>query len=259
MSTKTTLSVAIATLNEEQNIKRLLESIKKLRSEIVIIDAKSTDKTVAIARQYTDKIFFVDNAPIFHKNKQVALDKATGEWILQLDADEEVTPELRQEIISTLSTNPALNGYNIPRKNFIFGQWLKKGGLYPDYVIRLVKKSQAHFLAKNVHEQIAVSGQIGYLKNPLLHYPYSRGISQYLSKANAYTSLTADEYLKKKASKSIFSLLKHTIILPIYFFFSYYLRHGSVSEGLPGFLWAALSSSHYFFAYAKYYTSEKEL
>ena len=164
------LSLVVATYNEEENIKDCLESAKDFVDEIVIIDGSSQDKTARIAKSYTSKVFMVPNQMMFHKNKQLGLDKASGDWILQLDADERLTLELKNEIKERIKKDKEeIDGYFIPRKNYFLAKFLKKGGQYPDYVIRLVKKNKAFFPCKSVHEQIEVSGKIGYLTNNLIH------------------------------------------------------------------------------------------
>ena len=121
------ISVVLATFNEEKNLPACLESVKGLADEIIIVDGTSTDKTVEIAKKYGAKITITDNPPIFHINKQKAIDMATKDWILQLDADERVTPELAKEIKKTVSDTSALNGYWIPRKNYFLGRFLLCG------------------------------------------------------------------------------------------------------------------------------------
>src|SRR5258706_11294276 len=131
-----TLSVVLATFNEEKNIPDCLESVKNFADEIIIVDGSSTDKTVEVAKQYGARVAVVANNPMFHINKQKAIDMATKDWILQLDADERVTPELAGEIRSVINHQSSIinsaDGYWIPRKNWFLGRFLMKGGLYPD-------------------------------------------------------------------------------------------------------------------------------
>ncbi len=252
MSSLNKISIVIATYNEEKNIERCLISIKDLADEIIIVDGKSTDKTVSIAQKYTDRIYLIDNDPMFHKNKQYALSKATHPWILQLDADEEVSDSLALEIKDTIETKTTFDGYYIPRKNIFLGQWIKKGGLYPDYVVRLLKKNKGHFPALSVHEQIHVDGKVGYLKNNLLHYPYD-SIGEYLRKANAYTTLTAYDFQKNNLKTSPINIIRYLIWLPLNTSVLIFVRHKGLYDRLPGFIWAVLSGSHHFFAFSKYY------
>lgn len=246
------LSVVIATYNEEKNIDACLTSIKDLAGEIIIVDGKSTDNTVSIAKKFTDDIYSIDNDQMFHKNKQYGLSLATRPWILQLDADERVSSSLASEIKNTVANDTEFAGFFIPRKNIFLGKWIKKGGLYPDYVIRLLKKDKGYFPALSVHEQIRIDGKVGYLKNDLLHYPYD-SVGEYLRKANAYTTLTAHDYQKNNLKTSTINIIKYSIWMPISTALSIFIRHKGFYDKLPGFIWAVLSGSHHFLAFAKYY------
>lgn len=250
---KIKLSVVLATYNEEKNIKDCLQSVKDLTGEIIIVDGSSTDKTVEIARKFRAKVFIVSNKIMFHKNKQLALEKATGDWILQLDADERITKDLSDEIKSVVSRKQSvINGFYLPRKNYFLGKFLKKGGQYPDYVIRLVRKGKAHFPCQSVHEQIKVKGKLDYLKNPLIHF-FSPTFSRYLRNANRYTTLTAKEMLKKNVSLNFFNQLKYLIWLPLKTFFNLFFRHKGFLDGFHGFIFAMFSGLHYFIAFVKYW------
>lgn len=245
------LSVVLATYNEERNLQKCLDSIRDIADEIVIVDGQSQDDTVNIAKKFKARIFLVENQPLFHINKQIALEKAKGKWILQLDADEVVTDALRQEILETVKQDKQIiNGYYIPRKNYFLGRWMRKGGLYPDGVIRLVRKGKAFFPCQSVHEQIRVEGKVGWLKNPLLHYSYPT-LKEYLKKANRYTTLTALQLKKDKVKINFQETIKYCFFIPLKTFFSILIRHQGFLDGIHGFLWAFFSSMHYFLAYAK--------
>jgi glycosyltransferase involved in cell wall biosynthesis len=247
---KIRLSVILATYNEQDNIRRCLKAVRCWVDEIIVVDGSSDDKTRDLARTFGAKVFKTTNKPIFHINKQMALDKARGEWILQLDADEVVTNQLQKEITQAL--NSKMSGFWIPRKNYFLGKWLKKGGQYPDYVIRLVKKGKARFPCKSVHEQIEIDGEVGYLKNPLDHFT-TPTIERYWTNANRYTSLTAKELVGKKQKTSFFSHINFIFVKPVKTFFSLYLRHKGFMDGYPGFLFALFSALHHPIAYFKYW------
>lgn len=252
------ISVAIATHNEEKNIGRCLKSVVSWVDEIVVIDGSSKDGTVEIAKKYKAKVIVTDNPLIFHINKQKAIDYCRGDWILQLDADEEVTGELKKEIIRVVNgqlsktNHPSIVGYYLPRKNFLLGQWMRKGGLYPDYVVRLFKKGKGRFLCKSVHEQIEIDGETEYFKNELLHYAYPT-FSDYLRKANIYTSLTAQKFEDEKLPTSFLTTIIYIIIVPIKIFLNLYFRHLGFLDGFPGFVWAFFSALHYPIAFVKYW------
>jgi glycosyltransferase involved in cell wall biosynthesis len=285
------LSIVLATRNEEENIARCLQSVKELADEVVIVDEDSTDKTRDIAGEFSAKIFLEPHHDIFHITKQKALDKATGEWILQLDADEAVTPALAQEIkevinmpndeikkrfdINSLEMHlfkkhqqliEARDGkigndsgevvaFFIPRLNMFLGRPLKYGGVYPDGVIRLIKNGKARFPQKSVHEQMQIDGEVSWLFNNLEHYD-SPTLKKYLVRFNRYTNLHAKELADKKVSKGIFSFAYYTIYKPIYTFLNIYVRHKGILDGPQGFLWAFFSAMHFPVAYFKYITNK---
>jgi len=141
---KKTLSVVLATYNEEKNLASCLDSVKDIADEIIIVDGTSNDKTVEIAKKYGSKIKITTNKSNFHINKQMAIDMAAKDWILQLDGDEHVSSELKNEIKEILEEKPSadVNGYWMPRKNLFLGKFLMKGGQYPDYTLRFYKKGK---------------------------------------------------------------------------------------------------------------------
>lgn len=242
------LSVTLAVLNEEKNLARCLEAVKDIAFEIVIVvDQNSTDATEKIARQYTTKVFSQKHDDNFHKIKQTAIAKATGDWILQLDADEVVSPELKKEIKQTIDRNPEENGFWIPRANFFLGRFLKKGGAYPDYTMRLYRRAKGNLPGQSVHEQAIVEGKVGYLKNNLLHYN-SPTFGVYIEKQfNRYTDVMA-----KTITGGYFSNL---LVKPLFDanqgFLSIYVRHLGFLDGFPGFVWALFSALHFPIAFFK--------
>lgn len=258
---KIKLSLVLATYNEEENIKDCLESVKGLADEVVLIDGSSSDQTAAIARQMGARAFVVPNQMIFHRNKQLGMEKAKGSWILQLDADERVTLELKEEIKKVLKSKSfekksQINGYYLPRKNFFLGKFLQKGGQFPDYVIRLVKKGKARFPCQSVHEQIRVDGETGYLENHLVHFS-APTFSRYLKNANRYTTLKAQELSSQNVSLCLFHQLKYMVWLPLKTFFKIYLRHKGFLDGFSGFVFALFSGLHHLIAFVKYWEKKK--
>jgi hypothetical protein len=244
MAGKISLSVALAVYNEEANLASCLASVKDIADEIVVVDGGSTDRTVSIAESFGTNVIRTSNPAIFHINKQKALDACRGEWMLQLDADEVIPEDLKKEVSFIVGHSPKFNGYYIPRKNYFLTHWLRKGGQYPDYVIRLVRKGKAHFPQKTVHEQIAVEGEVGYLKHPMLHNSYPTR-ADYWRKAAAYTSLTAQTLNNPSA-------FAYLVTKPIGTFLSLYIRHKGFMDGLSGFEFALYSALHYPMAYLKY-------
>lgn len=274
------LSVVLAVRNEEGNIARCLDSIKDIAGEIIVVDEYSTDKTTEIAKKYGAKVFLEPHHEMFHITKQIALEKATEEWILQLDADEAVTPELSTEIKKVINgeylykknklferhqkiiedrdgkigkTTGEIVGYFIPRRNIFIGKPLIHAGVYPDGVIRLVKKGFARFPQKSVHEQIELDGKVSWLSHDLLHYD-SPTLSKYLMRLNRYTDLQAKELMVKKVPKNPLFMIHYSFFLPVYIFFKLYFRHLGFLDGVRGFLWSFFSAMHFPISYFKYIT-----
>ncbi len=248
------LSVAIATYNEEQNLARCLDSIKGWVEEIVLVDGSSTDKTREIARKYGALVIETSNKPIFHHNKQMAIDRCQGEWILQLDADEVVDKDLKEEILSIAKGKGGdeFAGYWIPRKNYFLGKWLKKTGQYPDPVIRFFRKGKGKLPCKSVHEQIEIEGNVGWLRGHLLHYG-SPTFSRYLARENRYSTLEAQQMIKKKEKTSFLSFLDYMAWLPFKTWFLLFFRHKGFMDGFPGFVFSLFSGFHYLWAYVKFW------
>lgn len=194
MSKKNSLSVVVSAFNSEKELEDCLKSAA-FAQEIIVVDNSSTDRTLDVATKYTEKVFVRQNNPMLNVNKNFGFSKATGEWILCLDADERVTPELAQEIKSEIKkSNSGINGYWIPRKNIIFGKWIEHTGWYPDHQMRLFRRGKGKFEEKHVHEMIKVQGETAYLMNNLLHYNYAT-ISQFLGKLNIYIPNEAEQLI----------------------------------------------------------------
>lgn len=258
-SVKIRLSVALATFNEEPNIKECLNSIKSLAWEIVVVDGSSVDKTAEIARSFGAKVIVTSNKPIFHINKELAIDECQGEWVLLLDADEVVSLDLAEEINKVIQEDLLTPvAYWLKRRKMFLGRWIKKGGQYPDPVIRLFKKGKACLPCQSVHEQMKVDGKIGWLKNDLIHLP-TRSFTSYLTKDNRYSTLTALEMKNEKLKINFFSFWKYFFWEPNKIFFSIYLRHKGFMDGFPGFVFALYSGLHVTNAYIKYWEMEKTL
>ncbi|MBI3103898.1 glycosyltransferase family 2 protein [Candidatus Daviesbacteria bacterium] len=242
------ISVVLAVFNEEENLRDCLQSIKDLAWEIVIVDGGSTDKTLEIAKDFNARIIQTNNPPLFHINKNKAIDAASGDWILQLDADEIVSPKLSEEIKKVVSKKSDIVGYWIPRRNFFLGKYLSKGGQYPDYTLRLYRRGKGRLSGKDVHEQAQVSGKVGYLKNDLLHLR-DKSFAIYMERFNRYTDLLAKQ-IKNPGIDYLF-------IKPIFWFIKAYIRHRGYVDGFPGFVFALFSSLRFPVAYFKFWTEER--
>ncbi|MEK7570662.1 MAG: glycosyltransferase family 2 protein [Patescibacteria group bacterium] len=276
------LSVILATFNEEKNLGPCLEALKDIADEFVIVDGTSTDKTVAIAKSYGARVLVRQNEKIFHINKQKALDMARNEWVLQMDADEIVSKELAKEIMQVITmTKEELEAYQeklpnkklflrhqklladrdgnigteggdyaaffIPRLNYFLGKYLRYGGVYPDGVIRLIKKSKSHFPCVSVHEQIAVDGRVGWLQHDLLHMA-DPTFERYLKRNSRYINLIVDE-LKQEKHVSAFAYM---VTLPLGWFFATTFRHKGILDGWQGVTFSFFSALRFPRAYLRY-------
>ncbi|HWS49354.1 MAG TPA: glycosyltransferase family 2 protein [Candidatus Methanoperedens sp.] len=254
---KTNISVAIATYNEEANIKRCLDAVSDWVDEIIIVDGSSSDATVKIAQKFKNvKVISTSNPTMFHINKQKAIDACTNDWILQLDADEVVSEKLKEEIIRTIK-DTKYKGFWIKRQNFFLSRFLKKGGVYPDPTIRLYRRGFAKLPCKNVHEQAEVKGDVATLQEDLLHYA-DPTFSRYLLRNDRYTSLLAQELLENKVKLCPKNFIIYFLIKPIHWFLLTYLRHRAYLDGFPGFVFSWYSSLRFPLAYIKLYEYRHE-
>ncbi|MEO5361091.1 MAG: glycosyltransferase family 2 protein [Nitrospirota bacterium] len=231
----------IVTKNEEDRIEAALQSATAA-SEIVVVDAMSEDRTVEICKAYTDKVY-IRQWQGFAAQKQTASDLAAGPWIFILDSDERFTPELAEEISSTLK-DTVLDGFYVPRKNFFLGRWIKHGGWRPDYTLRLFKKECGRLEPREVHEKVVVNGRTGYLKNPVEHYTY-RSVAEFLAKLDNYSTLSA----KDKGARRI-GIVSLTVRPIATFVKMYFLRLGFL-DGVHGFILAVLYGYYTFVKYTK--------
>ena len=250
---KLNLSVVLATHNEEANIGRCLESVKDIADEIIVVDGESSDQTVQIAKKYNAKVIIRENPANFHINKNIAINAAKGAWVLQMDADEVVSPELAKEILSTINSKlSTVNGYWVNRRNWFLTRFLTKGGQYPDPTLRLYRRGLGRLPAADVHEQATVKGRVGHLKHDLLHYR-DTSFAKYLDGVNRYSSLAASQMQARHEPLNLLNTLNHLITLPLFTFFKIYFRHLGLVDGYPGFVFALFSGLTHAMAYIKYW------
>jgi glycosyltransferase involved in cell wall biosynthesis len=242
------LSVVIITKNEAANIARTLASVTELADEIIVVDSGSADRTLEIARTFGPKVkIFEEEWKGFARQKNSAIEKASGDWILSLDADEEVSPELAQEIQKVIVNPAAMKPYTIPRKNFFLGRWIRHGGFYPDRKLRLVPKKIARFEDRAVHEDIKVEGPVETLASSILHHAYPT-LSSYIEHMNRYSSLGAEmAFANGKRGFSFFNI----VVRPwATFFYNYILRLGFL-DGREGLLLHLYHAVYVSWKYAK--------
>src|SRR3989344_4358786 len=218
------ISAALATYNEEDNITDCIESLEKVADEIVVVDGSSQDRTAEIAKSHGAKVIKTSNKTMFHINKNMAIDNCSNQWIFLIDADERVSVDLAKEIKQVVESNPKQNGFFINRKNWFLGDYLKKGGAYPDSVIRLFKKGRGRLPEKSVHEQIKIDGEVGHLENDILHLA-DPTFERYLKRAIRYTDKTAQELKKTDPGKQTVQIIKYMFVKPLFTFISIYIRH----------------------------------
>ena len=250
------LSVVISAYNEEKNIEECLNSIK-WADEIILIDNTSTDRTVEIAKKFTDKILIRPNNLMLNVNKNYGFSKATSEWILSLDADERAADELKQEILKNIHNsefiiNNSINAFWIPRKNIIFGKWIKHSIWWPDYQLRLFKKNKGKFPCKHIHEYLEVEEKTKKLKNPLIHYNYQT-ISQYLYKLDKiYTENEAENIIK---SGKVLTW-QDAIEMPVRDFLKTFFAREGYKDGTHGLVLSLLQSFYALVVFAKVWERE---
>ncbi len=250
-----TLSVCIITLNEEANLARTLESVKSIAGEIVIVDSGSTDRTVVVAQSYGARVF-VEPWKGFAPQKNSALAKATHDWILSLDADEEVSPELAASIQKLLSGQPALqfDGYRMARRNLYLNRWIRRSGYYPDRKLRLVKRGAAEFENRAVHEDMKMAAETGLLAGDLIHHAYPT-LESFVEHANRYSSLGAQMVVAER--KAHFGIIDIVLRPLVRFVYGYFFRLGFL-DGREGLLVHMTHASYVSWKYAKAWELSKK-
>ena len=244
------LSVITITLNEEHNISECLKSVQ-WADELIVVDAQSSDKTVQIAQQYTGKVSITAWRG-YGETKNFALEQATHEWVLWLDADERVTPELAYEIQEIVRRDSDThNGYEVARRAYFLGKWIKHCGWYPGYVVSLFKKNAVKFNDSRVHESVKCEGSIGRLNNDMFHYT-DDNLFHYFSKFNRYTSLAAEDLTQSGKNFSLYDLL----VRPPFLFFKMYVVRLGFLDGMHGLILSLLSAAYVFTKYAKLWEYE---
>ncbi len=249
------LSVIITTKNEEKNIRNCLENVK-WADEIVIVDDMSNDRTVEICKKYTEKVFSNDSKGGLSTNRNLGIEKSTGNWIFTLDADEMITPELAKEIRQAVN-NRAHIAYYISRKNYFLGKWIRGCDWYPDYSIRLFKKGIARW-PSGIHDVIRIKEKkkVGYLKNPMIHDSY-QSLNQYFEKFNRNTSRLAQEEYDKGIRISKKNFFTYFMLEPLFWFFRKYFLWKGYKDGFRGFFISLSSALVIFTTYAKLWEKQK--
>jgi len=243
------VSVTVITKNEAADIGAALASVA-WADEIVVVDSQSTDDTVAIARQHTSRVV-VREWPGYVDQKNYAAAQASHDWILSVDADERVTPELAREIQSVLGGTPANAAYRMPRVTWHLGRWMRSTDWYPDYQLRLYDRRAAEWTGRYVHEAVAVRGAIGQLRSELQHYAY-RDIADHLETMDRYTTYAARQMHEAGRRAGALQIAGH----PPLAFLRNYIAKGGIRDGIPGFIVSAMNSYYVFLKFAKLWELE---
>ncbi len=242
-----TIAVVISAYNEEQMIGDCLKSVKDFADEIIVVNNSSTDKTEEVARKYTDKVFTRKNNLMLNVNKNFGFSKATSDWILNLDADERVTPELKKEIKEMLAKDITVNGFLIPRKNILFKKWIQNSIWWPDYQLRLFKRGKGKFAEKHVHELLELEGEPAKTEHPIEHYNYQT-ISQFLHKMDViYTESEVTNFLEKGKSITWVDAIR----FPVNDFLKTFFLQRGYKDGLHGLVLSLLQAFYAEVVFAK--------
>lgn len=238
-----TLSVTVITLNEAANIEACLASVA-WADDILVVDSGSTDDTVERARRAGARVE-VREWPGYAAQKNWAAEQARADWILSIDADERVTPELAREIREVLQA-PMVAGYRIPRVTWHLGRWMRTTDWYPDYQLRLYDRRRARWASKRVHESVQADGPVGQLSHELQHFAY-RDLSHHHATMDRYTTLAAQEMFEHGRSAGLVDLVVHPAAA---FLRNYVLRRGCL-DGSAGFIISAMNAYYVFLKFAK--------
>jgi glycosyltransferase involved in cell wall biosynthesis len=250
---KAPVSVVIIAKNEEKRLEDCLKSAA-WAAEIVVLDDMSTDRTAEIARRYTDKIF-QRAMDIEGRHRNYAYEKASQPWVLSIDADERVTPELAQEIARTVAEDKGeYVCYSIPIRTFIGDEWIQGAGYYPAPKTRLFRKGQFRYEEARVHPRVIYEGKCGHLTGDILHYSCAT-LEQWIGKFNRETSLEADKWLTDGRKVSLPNILRKTCDR---FLKNYFLK-GGYRHGFMGFLMSVFHGLYQLFSYAKYREAKRKL
>ena len=241
-----TLSVILITRNEEANLADCLASLEGIAQQIVVVDTNSSDRTLDIAKSYGAVIAQPQDWPGFGPQKNRALDLATGEWVLSLDADERLTPALKSEIVTAIHHSAHVDCFAIPRLSWYCGRFIRHSGWNPDYVDRLFKRGSARFSDDLVHERLITSGQVAKLENPMLHYSFMN-YSQVLQKIDRYSTASAEQAFAKGKTSTPLKAVLHGAWS---FFRTYFLQAGFL-DGPQGFTLAMSNAQGTYYRYVK--------
>jgi len=239
------LSVVVLTKNEENRIAKCLESVK-WADEIIVVDDESTDKTLGIAKRYTDKVL-TRKMDIEGRHRNWAYAQAKNSWVLSLDADEIVTPELKAQIEQVIKNNPKENGFTIPRRNYIGDYWVKYGGWYPSPQLKLFKKDKFHYEEAGVHPRAFMDDPCGHFNSDIIHYSY-KNLEDFLNKLNNQTTREAKKWIQQNKPMRLGRFIWRSLDR----FMRTYIGRKGYKDGFVGFVVAFNAGLYQFISYLKY-------
>ena len=242
MAARPTISAILISKNEEENIAECLETLG-FCDEIIIVDGGSSDRTVEIARDLGASVYVNADWRGFGVQKQRALDFATCDWVLSADADERIPDGLRREI-ETAVADSRYSGYRLNRLSWFLGQPMRHGGWYPDRIVRMARREKAHFTPIVVHEQLLVEGEIGQLREPIIHYSY-RTIDDVMRKMHQYALATAESRRRDGRAGGLFVAITRSL----FSFFNAYVLRAGLFDGMRGFVAAVAKAQETFWRY----------
>ncbi len=246
----TPVSVTIITKDEAANIEACLASVT-WADEVLVVDCGSSDRTVEIAKAHGARVI-VRDWPGYGAQKNFAAGQAANDWILSVDADERVSPDLAAEIRSTLARDVTVAGFRIPRVTWHLGRWIRTTDWYPDYQLRLYDRRRARWKEHRVHESVSASGSVGQLHHDLQHYAY-RDITHHHQTMDRYTTLAAEEMYARGRRAGFIDLALHP---PAAFVRNYILRRG-FTDGMPGLIISTMNAHYVFLKFAKLWAKGK--
>jgi glycosyltransferase involved in cell wall biosynthesis len=238
------LSVIIITKNEEHHIAECLASVS-FADEVIVLDSGSTDRTCEIAREFGAVVQSTSDWPGFGPQKNRALDLATGDWVLSVDADERVTPELAGCITQAMDS-PKYSAYKIARLSNFCGRWIRHSGWWPDHVVRLFRRGTARFSDAAIHEKVLPDGPVGVLNAHFLHYPYAN-LDALVAKVNRYSTDAALMMHARGKRTHLSAVIGHSV----WTFIRIYIVRRGFLDGREGFVLAAVAAAGSFFRYSK--------
>lgn len=239
------ISVVVIAFNKEDRLDAALKSVEGIASEVVVVDSFSTDNTVKISKKYTNRVYRREWTN-YADQKNFANSKASFPWILSLDADERLSPELQEELLKLEEKEPQVSGYSMPRKVFYLGRWIRHSGWYPDRKVRLFRKDLSRWEGEYVHEKLAIQGEVKKLSGAIHHFTY-RDIRDHLERINKFSSLGAQKlYAQKKKARWY-----HLLMLPLFRFLKSYAWRGGILDGFAGMVISVLNGYAVFVRYAK--------